>query len=941
MSRSWPLGARGERPVFFPVSMPWDLMKELLNIPGVVVAPGGLACTWDVAPFLAARLKVPCPDPPSEQFLPNEVLEQEVREMPGLERFRALGLSNKARDYQKDGAIFLARRAYAMNADPMRCVAGDTELIVNRGGAARRITMRELVAKFNDEGNGGKRWDRRIETYVAAFDEVASCIKNRVTAAHAVGLKSAWRLTTIDGHEIVTSAEHQFRTPDGYVRLQDLRPGELVLVRGRPVAAPTGPRANPYRVRSVKNHPFARIYDVEREARPTERVHHVLVHRLIYEAVHLNGMDVEDFVARVRCGELEGLRFLQPDEHIHHRDEDPRNNNPANLVKMAQAEHSRQHAIDGAFRHVLWSALSCEIAKIEEADPVEMFDLEMADPYRNYIANGIVVHNSGKSIQSLMASVLVDAKRVLITAPSLAKWVWADEVAKWIGEEAVICEGRGGSTVRVYCKTCMARGTVNGNRCPDCRMRNGSARGYRLVDGPSWAVTSVPNTEPVAFVCRKHPEIEHVVATLDEVETTKCAKCTAELHATIEKARYVIVNYDILIAQQHNDKSGRVFLRPHLRGWAPALAHHAFDLCIADEFHLLRGWSPAAAKAGTGRREKWIAVTENVPQVWGLTGTPVFGFTRDLWSQFDALSKGAMTGNNARLPFTFHAHYCEGFKDEYGWKADGRSYAAETELPQRLSVVKIQRKREEILSSLPPKIRQMIRVDPSKQHVVPTLTGAAEPTGKIAKAMTATLADKMDVIVENVVSELAQGNKVVVFTLMKPSAEKLAAKIAAVCALKENVTRMREVNVRAWRAHGEVSAQTRFDMSRAFREHSGAGVFVATIDSVQVAVSLKGAASVHFAELHWQPAALLQAEDRPYEVETNGLSIVYYIVRGSIDEHVEHVVLPKVETMSRLVQEKGAAELKNVMSVSSNQTLDELIAALTAGIDPADFADYD
>jgi SNF2 family DNA or RNA helicase len=616
-------GGRGEWPVFYSCRLPWNQLRELLDIPGVVRAPGGIRCTWDVAPVLGGILGHKSPTPPLER---NVQLAEDARRMPGLARYVQLGLQQRLREYQRLGALFLARRSWGMNCDPMR---------------------------------------------------------------------------------------------------------------------------------------------------------------------------------------------------------------------------------------------------------------------------------SGKSVQSLAASVLIKAERVLIVCPALAKFVWAEEVSKWLHHEALILEGRSGKVARQYCRTCDARGRVasdNGSLpyCDACKLKNGQANGYRLFQGEQ------------------------------------------EVDMALRAASYIIVNYDLLVAQKTANDVGVMAVREDLQGWAPILAKYNFDLCIADEAHLLRGWTTDQRKKGQTRRERFVEVVEHIPRVWGLTGTPIYGYTRDLWGQLDAIS-GGLFSNNSGLPFAFHKRYCEGHKDDYGWKANGRSPLAETELKERLGYFKLQRARAEILKDMPAKIRQVIRVqeDPATkiaaEKAARATGGTATRGGRLSRLLKQTSKIKRPVVVENVIDELAASNKVVVFTLLRDSAEKLGKAIEKACKSRSHSARMREVNTRVWLTHGDSTPQARFEMARAFREHVGAGAFVCTIDSVQVAVSLNGATSVHFADMHWQPSAMLQAEDRPYEVGTTGLSIVYYVVRGSIDEHVEAVVLPKIGTLAHVVDEAGADQMRDALA-GQKETLSEVFARLSAHI---------
>lgn len=539
----------------------------------------------------------------------------------------------------------------------------------------------------------------------------------------------------------------------------------------------------------------------------------------------------------------------------------------------------------------------------------------------------------GKTLESLIASVLIDARRTLIVCPALAKYVWADEIARWLKEPTLVLEGRGGDIARRYCLTCMARGRVGKDRaekCPDCKLRNGQSRGFRIYEAKD-----MKETAPGVYECRRHGRTLQAEPDL----RIQCKECLASIDTAIDESRYVCVNYDLLVSQQGADAAGRTYARDDLPGWGPTLGRHSFDLCIGDEMHSIRGWSTDRTKKGTTRRERFNLVTENIPRVWGLTGTPIYGYVRDLWGQLDAISKGALTSDTG-LPFSFHQRYCLGHRGEFGWEADGRSPLADTELRDRLRYFTIQRPRNETLKNLPPKTRQTIRIDDTRPSKAMRF-GKDEPnSGRIARLIKSSFEVKVDHVVENVMNEMAEGNRSLVFTYARDSAERLAKAIERASNNREHRTRMREVNLKIWRVHGDTPTQVRFEQSRAFREHQGAGVFLSTIDAMQIAISLGGASTVHFAELHWQPAAMLQAEDRPLAPGVTGIQIVYYIVRSSVDEHIEQILMPKIETKDRVERASGAREVRDAFSVDddSDKSLADLILAMTKNVDLGKYA---
>lgn len=502
---------------------------------------------------------------------------------------------------------------------------------------------------------------------------------------------------------------------------------------------------------------------------------------------------------------------------------------------------------------------------------------------------------AGKTLTTIGAAVLSGAEKTLIVCPAVARTVWAQEVAKWAESEALVLEGRSPDSARRYCLTCDGRGRLStGARCAVCANKNGQSKGYKIF------VAGDPDRD---------------------------------LATAIKEAAFIIVNYELLVPQQATTKTGQVLFREELPGWAPYLANHVrFDVAIADEAHMLRGFETNALRKGHTRRERFIAAVAGVPQVWGVTGTPVFGYIRDLWGPLDAISAGAVTGPS-RLPFKFHAHYCDGHRGEFGWVSTGRSPEASTELPLRLdNVIKLQRPRSVILSHMPAKVRQVVRVTPDSVATEAMLRAGKASAGpkKLSKLLQQAGVHKRNAIVENVVQELSEGNKVLVFSLLRANADGLYKAIQKATKSREWSTRMSQANLEMYLATGDSSADVRAGYARAFREHTGAAVFIATIDAVQVALSLRGAASVHFAELHWNPAAMLQAEDRPYEPGVQGLNIVYYVLENSIDDHVIATVLPKFNALTSVTNDEQAQSTK--ASFDEQTTLAEIHERLTAHV---------
>lgn len=85
--------------------------------------------------------------------------------------------------------------------------------------------------------------------------------------------------------------------------------------------------------------------------------------------------------------------------------------------------------VDGPVQGVI----SVRVASVVKAGQDHVYDLVMRDPARNFVVNGIVVHNCGKTIQAIGAVNISPVKKpkVLITTLASLKLNWKRECEKW------------------------------------------------------------------------------------------------------------------------------------------------------------------------------------------------------------------------------------------------------------------------------------------------------------------------------------------------------------------------------------------------------------------------------------------------------------------------------------------------------------------------------
>lgn len=308
----------------------------------------------------------------------------------------------------QEKAVERVVRAYEQGASyvfldaPTGCLTGDTEIGVNRAGKSFRITIKDLVHKFNGgvsmKGRGratAVTWDPDIPTKVRRGLEDRGIVRLGVLkGAYESGIKDVYRLCT-NKRSIKATSDHEFLTLEGYVPLGKLEMGDEVVVDvGQGLDKDEYHKPYYRQEQALFHHPYASRRNLD----PGQgRGYSVAVHRLVAET-ELNMLEYDEYLERLRGGDTEDLRFLDPEEWaVHHIDRDSLNNDPSNLKILTHDEHRQIHAED-TMDNVAYQLGAEEIVSIEYVGREETYDLEMTDEPHNFLANGIVVHNSGKTL---------------------------------------------------------------------------------------------------------------------------------------------------------------------------------------------------------------------------------------------------------------------------------------------------------------------------------------------------------------------------------------------------------------------------------------------------------------------------------------------------------------------------------------------------------------
>lgn len=304
----------------------------------------------------------------------------------------AVCLSEEAREAGIDQpkGVFLA--------GPPGCLSGDTVIHYRRGkrNSSRPIPLKALYEKFNGLAKKD-RWDINMPTQLHSWDcENGVVGYNTVVSVIEAGVKPCVRVTTTQGDSITLTPDHPIAVPvGGFSPPSALSAGDTILMRGDMKPRYTGGKkldARPERVTvNVKYHPFGGIKVVD--GYNYTRVHRA---RLVIEAL-INQVSYEQYVHDLKTDPHSFIkyRFMPSEFECHHIDGDTLNDTPSNIMVCTKAEHAREHGANENF-NVEYTRVAV-IQSVESVGDVMTYDVQMALPHDNFVADGFIVHNTGKS----------------------------------------------------------------------------------------------------------------------------------------------------------------------------------------------------------------------------------------------------------------------------------------------------------------------------------------------------------------------------------------------------------------------------------------------------------------------------------------------------------------------------------------------------------------
>jgi len=304
------------------------------------------------------------------------------------------------------------------------CLAGDTEVVAH--SKKRRHPKRWTLAQLYDWSKDYKRKGRlKLITLRSVNDKGIICPEHMQTIIFT-GVQQIYQVNTECGRSIKSTQNHQFLTVHGWKMLSELQVGDRLIANGIPAYKSKEWIRELYLVQNLQRKEVAKLAGVSdvclgkwirkfglqkpksqypnRQGNTTYKSLSFKTKEKIRKAkLGENNWRWKGNNASQRAGNLRAKRRFKAEKceacgittgriERHHIDGNTLNNSVDNIKILCDACHKAWHV-----GQAVLAVYSTQIVSIVPIGKKPTYDIEMAGPNHNFVANGLVVHNSQRS----------------------------------------------------------------------------------------------------------------------------------------------------------------------------------------------------------------------------------------------------------------------------------------------------------------------------------------------------------------------------------------------------------------------------------------------------------------------------------------------------------------------------------------------------------------
>ncbi|NXA74905.1 ZRAB3 endonuclease, partial [Thryothorus ludovicianus] len=306
-----------------------------------------------------------------------------------------------------------------------------------------------------------------------------------------------------------------------------------------------------------------------------------------------------------------------------------------------------------------------------------------------------------------------------------------------------------------------------------------------------------------------------------------------------------------------------------------------FKVVVVDESHYMKSRNATRSKI-------LLPIVQKALRAVLLTGTPALGRPEELFMQIEALFPRRFGTWNE-----YAKKYCDARVRFFGkrrqWDCRGASNLEE--LHQLLSEIMIRRLKKDVLTQLPPKVRQRIPFD-LPQAAAKNLNAIFAEWEKLMRSQSSDASESHFTQVMNLITRMyketaiAKAGAVKDYIKMMLDNDKLKFLVFAhhLSMLQACTEAVIESKARYIRIDGSVPSAERIHLVNQFQKDPETRVAILSIQAAGQGLTFTAATHVVFAELYWDPGHIKQAEDRAHRIgQCSSVNIHFLIARGTMD----------------------------------------------------------
>lgn len=276
-----------------------------------------------------------------------------------------------------------------------RCLTGDTVIRTNRASLGRKHNIKWMFNQYHknpDQLSMFKQWNLNIPTFVRSYNGKTIQLHEIKDVVYS-GKKKVWKLLLENEMHITATEDHKIMTNNGFIELYKLDINKDLVMCDTPNSLKNLDRVIKHMHRDIN-------MKVDFHPSYLKRKQRIKVQQLIYEA-NLNNLSLHDFIDILlsKPDVAKILKYINTEvECVHHKDFNHYNNSLDNLELIKVEEHLKLHARDSYSNFNQGVPNFIKISSITYFGIEDTYDIVCEEPNHNFSANGIIVHNSGKSV---------------------------------------------------------------------------------------------------------------------------------------------------------------------------------------------------------------------------------------------------------------------------------------------------------------------------------------------------------------------------------------------------------------------------------------------------------------------------------------------------------------------------------------------------------------